>query len=193
MDIKLVKQLREKTGASVLECQKVLEETTGDLIKAEESLRKKGQKIVDKRAGRETKAGIIGIYLHSNEKVAAMVELTCETDFVARNNEFKELAHDLAMQVVATSPLYLSPEEVPAEIIEKEKEIYQVELKKEKKPVAVIEKIIEGKLNKYFENNCLSKQKFIKDDQLTIEDLIKLKIAKIGENIQIRRFVKLEI
>jgi elongation factor Ts len=193
MDIKLVKQLREKTGASMIECQKAVDEAKGDLVKAEEILRKKGQKIVDKKAGRETKFGIIGVYLHSNEKVTGLVSISCETDFVARNAEFKELAHDLAMQVVAAHPTYLTPEDIPTEILAKEKEIYSAELKKEKKPEAMINKILEGKLAKFFEEQCLMKQKFIKDDKSTVEDLVKAKIAKLGENIKVKKFFKFEI
>lgn len=193
MNLNLVKQLREKTGASVLECQKALNETKGDLEKAEEILRKKGQKIVVNKAGRITKSGLLGVYLHSNEKIAAIVEVNCETDFVARNSEFKELAHDLAMQAAATNPLYLKPEDVPADVLAKEKEIYQAELKKEKKPEQIINKIIEGKLEKYFQANCLMKQPFIKDDKITIYDLVKAKIAKTGENIQVKRFIRFEI
>lgn len=193
MDIKLVKQLREKTGVSMIECQRAIEEANGDLVKAEELLRKKGQKIVDKKVGRATNAGIIGVYLHSNEKVAGLVEINCETDFVARNAEFKELAHDIAMQIVAAYPNYLTPEDVPVDILDKEKEIYAEELKKEKKPEAVVNKILEGKLAKFFEAQCLMKQRFIKDDKLTIEDLVKAKIAKLGENMKVKKFVRFEI
>lgn len=202
MDLLLVKQLREKIGASVLDCQKALEETKGDLSKAEEILRKKGQKIVASKSQRTTKAGILGVYLHSNEKIAAIVEVNCETDFVARNSEFKELAHDLAMQVAATNPSYLKPEDVPVEVLEKEKEIYRAEIKssfakatedKKKKPAPIIEKIIQGKLEKFYQANCLMKQSFIKDDKITIEDLVKAKIAKLGENIQVKRFIRFEV
>lgn len=193
MDINLVKQLREKTGVGFQDCQKALEESQGSLEKAIEILRKRGQKIVVAKAGRQTKVGIIGVYLHNNEKIAALVELACETDFVARNKEFKELAHDLAMQVVAMKPLYLQPKDVPKEILEKEREICREELKKEKKSDNVLEKIIEGKLEKFYETICLLKQPFIKDQNLKIEDLVKSKITKLGENIQIRRFVRFEI
>jgi len=199
----LLKKLREKTGAGFQDCQKVLAETNGDLVKAEEILRKKGQKIVAVKSARQTKAGLIGVYLHSNEKIAALVELGCETDFVARHSEFKELAHDLAMQVAAMNPLYLKPEDVPPDILEKEKEIYREELsakggsasgvKKEKKPAKILERIIEGKLEKNYETTCLLRQSFIKDQNLKIEDLIKSKIARLGENIKIRRFVRFEI
>jgi elongation factor Ts len=193
MDLNLVKKLREKTGAGVLSCQKALEEANGDLEKAEEILRKKGEKIASSKINRETRAGIIGVYLHSNEKIAAVVELLCETDFVAKNKEFKDLAHDLAMQIAATNPLYLKPEDVPTEILEKEKEIYYQEIKDEKKPPQVIEKIVQGKLEKFYQTNCLMKQPFIKDEKITVEELIKSKIAKLGENIQIKGFKRFEI
>lgn len=192
-DYNLVKKLREKTGAGMVNCQKALEETNGNLEKAEEILRKKGQKIAAAKSERITKAGLIGVYLHSNEKIAAMVEVSCETDFVARNKEFKELAHDLAMQVAAANPSYLKPEDVPKEVLEKEKEIYREEMAKEKKPPQILEKIIAGKLEKFFENICLLKQPFIKDQNIKIEDLIKSKIAKLGENIQVKRFIRFEI
>jgi len=173
-DYELIKKLREKTGASLLDCQKVLAETRNDIKKALEILRKKGQKIVAAKIDRLTKAGVIGFYLHSNEKIAALVELSCETDFVARNQEFKELAHDLAMQVAAMNPLYLKPEDIPKEVLKKEE-------------------IIEGKLEKFYEITCLLKQSFIKDQNIKVEDLLKSKIAKLRENIQIRRFVRFEI
>jgi len=192
-DFNLIKKLREKTGAGVISCQKALEEAGGNLEKAEEILRKKGEKVAAAKSERTTKAGLIGVYLHSNEKIAALVELACETDFVARNSEFRELAHDLAMQVAAANPSYLSPEDVPKDILEKEKEIYQEEVAKEKKPPQILEKIIAGKLEKFFENVCLLKQPFIKDQNIKIEDLIKSKIARLGENIQIKRFIRFEI
>ncbi|MCX7778886.1 MAG: elongation factor Ts [Patescibacteria group bacterium] len=193
MEFNLIKQLKEKTGAGFQDCQRALAETKGDLVKAEEVLRKRGQKIIASKTNRLTKSGIIGVYLHSNEKIAALVELTCETDFVARNKEFKELAHDLAMQVAATNPLYLRPEDIPHEIVEKEKEIYQAELAREKKPTKILEKIIEGKLEKFYETVCLLNQPFIKDEKIKIVDLIKNKIAKLRENIQIKRFIRFEI
>ncbi|MFN3301685.1 MAG: translation elongation factor Ts [Patescibacteria group bacterium] len=193
MNIDLIKKLRERTGAGILDCQKALSETKGDLEKAEEILRKKGQKIVASKSQRETKAGIIGVYLHNNERVAALVELACETDFVAKNKEFKELAHDLAMQIVAMNPLYIKPEDIPQEILEKEKEIYREEMAKEKKPANILEKIIEGKLEKFYQTVCLLKQPFIKDQNIRIEDLIKTKIARLGENIQVKRFIRFEM
>lgn len=192
-DLNLIKQLRERTGAGMMDCKEALEESRGDFAKAEEILRKKGQKIVASKSQRVIKAGTIGTYLHSNEKIAALVEVGCETDFVSRNAEFKELAHDLAMQVAATNPSYLGPEDVPAAVLEKEKEIYRTEVQNSKKPAQIIEKIIEGKLEKFYQANCLMKQSFIKDEKITIEDLVKAKIAKLGENIQVRRFIRFEI
>lgn len=193
MDIELIKKLREKTGAGLLDCQKALEEAKGNLEKAEEILRKKGEKIAASKSGRTTNAGLIGFYLHSNERIAALVELNCETDFVAKNQEFRELAHDLAMQVAATDPLYLKPEDIPKEILEKERKIYQEELAEKNLPPHLLEKAIEGKLEKFYQQTCLLKQPFIKDEKIKIEDLIKSKIAKLKENIQIKRFVRYEI
>jgi len=193
MDLALVKKLREKTGAGFQDCQRALEEANNCFETAIEILRKRGQKIAADKSERITKNGVIGVYLHSNERVAAMVELACETDFVARNKEFKELAHNLAMQIVAMKPSYIKPEDIPQEVLDKEKEIYQGEVAKEKKPPQVLEKIIAGKLEKFYENVCLLKQLFIKDQNVKIEDLIKAKIAKLGENIQVKRFVRYEI
>jgi len=193
MDLVLIKKLREKTGAGFQDCQRALEEANNCFETAIEILRKRGQKIAADKSERITKNGVIGVYLHSNERVAAMVELACETDFVARNKEFKELAHNLAMQIVAMKPSYIKPEDIPQEVLDKEKEIYQGEVAKEKKPPQVLEKIIAGKLEKFYENVCLLKQLFIKDQNVKIEDLIKAKIAKLGENIQVKRFVRYEI
>ncbi len=201
IDINLVKKLREKTGVGFLDCQNALSETGGDLDMALEVLRKRGQKIAAIKAERSIKVGIIGIYIHSNERIAAMVELGCETDFVAKNKEFKELAHDLAMQIAATNPLYLKPDDIPLEVVKKEKEIIREEMSvkggsavgKKKIDTKVLEKIIEGKLEKFYETVCLLKQPFIKDQSIIIEDLIKAKIAKLGENIQVRRFARFEV
>lgn len=189
----IIKQLREQTGAAVLNCKKALEQTEGDVNKAIEILRKEGQKIVDKKSSRATREGLIGSYVHGNGKTAALVEINCETDFVARNEEFKNLVHNLAMQIVAASPKYLSPEDIPAEILEKEKEIYREQLLKEGKPEKMLDKIMEGKLQKYYQETCLLKQLFIKDDKLTIENLVKQAITKLGENIQVKRFVRFSL
>ena len=185
----IIKQLRQETGAAMADCLKVLEETKGDIDKAIEILRKQGQKIINKKSQRTAKEGLIGNYVHGNNKIAALVEVNCETDFVARNEEFKNFVHDLAMQAVATNPKYLSTEDIPAEEIEKEKEIYKEQLKKERKPENIIDKIIEGKLQKYYQEVCLLRQPFIKDDQIIIKELIEKFIVKLGENIQIKRFV----
>jgi len=189
----LVKKLREKTGAGIVDVKEALEESKGDEEKAIEILRKKGEAIAQKKQDREISQGMIACYVHSDNKAAALVQLNCETDFVARNDEFKQLGRDLAMQVVAMNPQYLSPEEIPQEVIEKEREIILEQLKDEKKPKEVLEKIVEGKLNKFFEEVCLLKQKFIKDDKKKIEDLLTEKIAKIGENIKISRFVRFSL
>ena len=194
IDNKLVVQLRQQTGAGILECRAALEAAGGDITKAIEELRKKGAiKAAKKSAERETKEGIIYSYTHSNSRVGTIFELSCETDFVARNKDFQELAHDLAMQIVAMSPLFVKPKDVPAELLEKEKEIYREQLKKEGKPEEMIEKILVGKLNKYYEEVCLLKQHFIKDEDITIEELINQKIAVIGEKIEIKRFARFEI
>lgn len=193
IDIKIIQKLRQETGAGMLDCQKALQESKGDLEEAKRILRKKGKKIANQKENRETKAGLIEAYIHAGGKVGAMIELTCETDFVARNEEFKNLAHDLAMQVAATNPLYLTPEDIPEEVLEKEKEIIKDQLSDDKKKPEIIDKIIQGKLDKYFSEVCLLKQPFIKDDKLTIEDLIANKIAKIGENIKIKRFVRFSL
>ncbi len=191
-DSKIVKNLRQATGAGILECKKALEEAKGDLDKAVEILRKRGQKILDKKQDRKVKEGLIESYVHSNGKIGVLVEVVCETDFVARNREFKELAHDLAMQVAAVCPYWVKPEDVPQEVLEKEREIAKEGLPKDK-PAQVIEKIIEGKIKKFYAQTCLLEQTFIKDEKLTIRELVKEKVAKLGENIQVRRFVRFQI
>lgn len=191
---KLISQLREQTGAGIVECKNALEEAAGDLEKAIEILRKKGEiKAAKKTAERTTKEGLIHAYIHANGKVGAMIEVSCETDFVARNEEFKTLVHDLAMQVAATNPLYIKPENVPEEVIAKEKEMYLEEIRGQEKPPSVVEKILQGKLEKYFEDVCLLKQPFIKDEDITVEELINQKIAKIGEKIEVKKFIRFQI
>lgn len=188
-----VKELRDQTGAGMMAAKQALTEADGDLDRAVELLRKKGQKIADKKSSREMNEGTIGVYLHSNGKIAALVAITCETDFVARNQSFIDLANELAMQVVAMSPQYVKPEEVPAAVVAKEQEIYQAELKESGKPAAVIEKIVAGKLEKFYSEVCLLKQAYIKDDKLTIEQWLTEKIAKIGENINVKAFVRYQL
>jgi len=193
MDLKQVKELRDLTGASIMDCRNALEEAKGNFEKAQEILKQKGQVIADKKESRETKAGLIEAYIHMNGKVGVLVDLRCETDFVAKNPLFKELAHDLALQVAAMSPIYVSPDNIPEEIINKEKEVYQLELKDSNKPEKIINQIIEGKLQKWYQEVCLIKQPFIKNQDQIIEDVLKEYIAKIGENIKINRFVRFEI
>lgn len=193
-DPKAIINLRNLTGAGLVDCQKALDESGGDLAKAQEILRKKGEaKATKKLQERQTKEGIVYSYIHSNNKVGAMLELFCETDFVARTEDFKNLARDIAMQIAAMSPEYLNSDQIPAEVIEKKKEVYREQLKAEGKPEAMIEKILAGKLQKFHEENCLLNQPFIKDEKIKIEDLIKQAIAKIGEKIEIGKFIRFQI
>ena len=193
VDAKTVAQLREMTGAGIMDAKKALDEAGGDLTKATEILRKKGIVKAAGKAERETKEGRVWSYVHANGKVGAMIEVLCETDFVARNEAFVELCKELAMHVCAADPLYVRREQVSPEIIEKEKQIYLEETANQAKPENIVEKIVEGKLNKYFSETCLLEQTFIKDDTKTIEELIKEKIALLGENIQVNRFSRFNI
>lgn len=188
-----VKKLREKTGAGVVDCKKALEETKGNMEEAIELLRKKGLAQAQKKSSRTTKEGVIGYYIHHNNKLASLVELRCETDFVAKTDDFKRLAEDLSMQVAATGPRFVKIEDVPEEVINKEKEIIREQLKNEKKPENVIEKIIEGRIQKFYEEAVLLEQPFIRDDKKKIKELIAEVIAKTGENIQVARFVRLQL
>jgi len=191
-NIENVKKLREQTGAGVLDCQKALKEANNDLDKAIEILRKKGQKIMAKKQSRCTNEGIVESYIHTNNKIGVLVVLVCETDFVARNKEFKELAHDLAMQIAANNPQWIKPEDIPSEIVKKEKELIQENLSQDK-PQQVQDKIIQGKLNKFYAEVCLLEQPFIKEEDKKIKELIQEKVAKLGENIQISQFIRFEI
>jgi elongation factor Ts len=189
----MVKELREATGAGVLDCKQALQENDGDFERAVEFLREKGIAAAAKRSHREAKEGLIGSYIHAGSRVAALVEVNCETDFVARTAEFQELAHDLAMQVVAAKPSYLRPEDVPAEVVEKEKAIYRAQMEDSGKPEHVVERVVDGKLAKFYEEACLFRQPFIKDSAMTVGDLIQDRNALLGENIVVRRFVRYEI
>jgi len=189
VDTKTISELRARTSAGMVDCKNALEEAGGDADKAAEILRKKGIAKADKKGERQVKEGLIHAYVHSNNKVGALVEVLCETDFVARNEKFQEFVHDIAMQVVAGGALYLTPDEVPAEVVAKEREIAAEEFAGSGKPQEVVDKIVDGKINKYYEEVCLMNQKFIKDDSLTIEQLVKETIGTIGENIQVKRFV----
>jgi elongation factor Ts len=187
----MVKELREETGAGVLDCKNILQETDGDFDKAVEYLRQKGLAEAAKRADRVANEGTIGSYVHAGSRVAALVEVNCETDFVAMTDDFLTLAHDLAMQVVAAKPKYLLPEDVPAEVIGAEKERAQME--GSGKPEHVVDKIIQGKLQKYYQEVCLMQQPFIKDEDLTVQEVVTQMAAKLGENILVRRFVRFEL
>lgn len=189
----MVKELRQATGAGVLDCKKALEASNGDFDKAVEYLREKGLAAAAKRAERAANDGLIGIYVHHGSRVAAMVELNCETDFVAQTQEFQTLAHDLAMQVTAAQPQYISRKDVPPEVIEAEKQTYRAQMDGQNKPEHILDRIIEGKLEKFYRDTCILEQPFIKDEDSTVEDLIKSIIAKTGENIVLRRFVRYEI
>lgn len=189
----LIKELREKTQAGMLDCKKALVETGGDLEKAAELLRKKGLASANKRVDRVAKEGIIASYIHGNAKLGVLLELNCETDFVARNEDFQGLAKELCMQVAAANPLYVDIEDVPADELEKEKGIYREQMKDSGKPDNVVEKIIEGKLKKYYSEVCLLEQSYIKDDKVVVRELVKDKIAVYGENITVGRFTRFKI
>ena len=189
----MIKELREATAAGILDCKKALEASGGDLEKAKAYLREKGLAAAVKKADRAAEEGLIEAYVHTGSRVGALIELNCETDFVARTEAFEALAHDLAMQIVATKPLYLTPEDIPLDVLEKEKDIYRVQAGDTGKPEDIIERIVEGKLQKYYQEVCLMKQPFIKDDELTVQDVLTETIAKLGENIVVRRFARFEL
>lgn len=193
IDGKAVMQLREMTSAGIVDAKNALEETNGDLQAAAELLRKKGVIKAASKSERITSEGMVHSYIHSNGKVGTMIELLCETDFVARTDQFKELAHDIAMHIAAANPLYLKPEDVPAALVEKEKEMYTAEIIGSGKPPEIIEKIIAGKLEKYYADVCLLKQAYVKDEDITVDERVKHAIAQLGENIQIRRFVRMSL
>ena len=191
----LVKKLREISGAPMLECKKALEEAGGDQEKAFTVLRKRGQAAAAKKAGRATSEGVVGSYIHAGGKMGVLIEVNCESDFVARNEEFQQLVHDLAMQVCATDPRFIRKEDVTEEVLKKEKEILKVQAATSGKPEAVLDKIVEGRLGKFYEEACLYEQHFIKDTTgaMTIGELITSKIAKFGENITVRRFARFKV
>lgn len=188
----MVKELREKTGAGMMDCKKALVDTNGDMEKAVEVLREKGLAKAAKKSGRVAAEGLVDSYIHGG-RIGVLVEVNSETDFVAKNDEFKQFVRDMAMQVAASNPQYIRREDVPAEIIEKEKEILRVQALNEGKPEKIVDKMVEGRIDKYFKEICLLEQNFIKDPDVTIQDVLNDKIAKIGENISIRRFVRYEV
>ncbi len=188
-----VKQLREKTGAGIMDCKEALSECNGDISKAVDFLRKKGLATAAKRAGRATTEGIIESYIHMDSKLGVLVEINCETDFVAKNDDFKEFAKNIAMHITATNPVSIRPEDVPKETIDKEKEIYRAQVLEMGKPEQIADKIVDGKMKKYFKENCLMNQAYVRDPDITIEDLLNEMVAKIGENITIKRFARFKI
>jgi elongation factor Ts len=193
MSLDKIKKIRELTGAGVVDVKKALEEADGDEAKAVEILKIKGKEKAVKKSERTAQEGVIASYIHSNKKVGAIVKLQCETDFVARNSEFQELAQDIAMHVTAMNPKFISPESVPTELVEKEKEIWKAQMATEKKPEEILKKIMEGKEKKFREEISLLSQPFVKNPDVTISELLAEKIAKTGENIQIGDFSRLEL
>ncbi len=193
IDQQLIIKLRELTGAGIVDCQKALTESNNDFEGAVQVLRKKGQKVAANKQDRITKEGRVHAYIHGNGKAGAMVEVLCETDFVARNEQFIQFAHDVAMHIVATNPLYVRSEDVPSELIEKERMLYEEQMAGESKPEEIKAKIIAGKIAKYYQEVCLLNQPFIKDDSQTVEQYLTGMIAKIGEKIEIRRFSRFSL
>ena len=189
----MVKELRQKTGCGMMDCKRALEKSEGDIQKAIDILREQGMATAAKKAGRIAKEGIIYSYIHPGDKLGVLVEINCETDFVARTEDFKNLAKDVAMQVAATNPLVISRVELKEETIQKEKDIYRAQAKSEGKPEKILDKIVEGKLEKYFQEVCLLEQAFIKDEDRSIHDRLNETIAKLGENITIKRFVRFRL
>jgi len=189
----MVKQLREQTGAGIMDCKEALSECSGDVSKAVDFLGKKGLATAAKRAGRVTTEGIIESYIHMDSKLGVLVEINCETDFVAKNDDFKEFAKNIAMHITATNPVSIRPEDVPKETIDKEKEIYRAQVLDMGKPEQIADKIVDGKIKKYFKENCLMNQDYVRDSNITIEDLLNEMVAKIGENITIKRFARFKI
>ena len=190
---KLVKELREKTGAGMMDCKEALAASGGDMAQAVDVLRKKGLATAQKRAGRATSEGTIASYIHMGGKLGVMVEINCESDFVAKNDAFQEFARNIAMHIAASSPLGVRPEDIPEAVVAKEKEIYTAQARETGKPEKVIEKIVEGKLKKFFEDSCLMNQPYVRNPDIRVADLLNELIAKIGENIAIKRFVRYQV
>ncbi|MBZ5702542.1 MAG: translation elongation factor Ts [Acidobacteriia bacterium] len=189
----LVKELRERTSAGFSDCRAALVEAGGDLEKAISVLRKKGQAAAAKKAQREASEGLVGSYIHAGGKIGVLVEVNCESDFVARTEAFQHLCHEVAMHIAALDPRYVRREEVTPEMLEKEREIYREQARATGKPEAIIEKIVSGKMEKFYEENCLYEQHFIKDESVSITEMINQAIAKLGENISVRRFVRFKV
>lgn len=188
-----VKQLRDLTGASMMQCKKALEESAGNIEEAKKIMQKAGSKIAEKKGDRETAEGMIGSYVHTNGKSGVIVEVDCETDFVARGDEFKEFAHDIALHILAMNPVYVSMDEIDPQVVAAKRAEITESVKDEKKPAEIMEKIIEGKVKKHFEDICLLTQPFVKDPGITVGTLLTEKIAKFGENVKIKKFARLAI
>ncbi len=189
----LVKTLRERTGAGMMDCKAALAETNGDMEKAVDALRKRGLASAAKKSGRATSEGVVGSYIHMGGKIGVLVEVNCESDFVARTDDFQTLVKELGLQIAAASPLYVSRDEVPADVLEREKAIYREQMASSGKPANVIDKIVEGKLNSYYEQFCLLEQPYIRDPKVKVEDMIKAVIGKLGENIAVARFARFKV
>ncbi len=189
----MVKELRTKTGAGMMDCKEALAAVNGDFEKAIDFLRKKGLSAATKRSSKAAKDGTVASYIHMGGRIGVMVEINCETDFVAKTEDFQTMARDIAMHVAASNPLYVRPEEIKEDVLNREKEIYRSQLREEKKPEKIWDKIIEGKLKKYYEDVCLVEQKFVKNQDITVGTLISNMIAKTGENIVIRRFARFQL
>ena len=189
----MVKELRDKTNAGMMDCKKALTETEGDMEKAVDFLRQKGLAVAQKRAGRATSEGTIQTYIHAGGKLGVMVEVSCETDFVAKTDDFKDFTRDIAMHVAASSPIAIQREEVSAELVAREKEIYKQQALESGKPEQIVDKIVTGKMDKYFSEVCLLEQSFVKNPDLTVQDLLNEVIAKMGENIAIKRFARFQV
>jgi elongation factor Ts len=185
-----VKELRDRTGLGMMECKSALKESRGDVDKAINILRKKGFSRAQNKMSRDTAEGIIGSYIHMNGKIGVLVEVNCESDFVARNEEFQEMVKNIAMHIAAANPKYVSPEEIPQDVLNEEKEIFREQFKDSNKPPEIVDKIVLGKLNKFYEEVCLLDQKYIKDDKVSIKEYVASFIAKFGENIRVKRFAR---
>jgi elongation factor Ts len=190
---KLVNELRQRTGIGMMDCKKALQETDGDIEKAIIYLRKKGYDRAKEKMDRETTEGVVGSYIHSDNKLGVLVEVNCESDFVARNKEFKNLVKNVAMHIAAADPKYVTSDEIPEEVIEKEKEIILEQFKDSEKPPEILDRIVQGKMKKFYSEVCLWNQPYIKDDKITIEKLVSSHITKFGENIKIKRFARFSI
>lgn len=188
-----VNDLRQRTGAGMMDCKKALTETKGDVEKAIEYLRKKGIASAEKKAGRETKQGSISAYIHGGGRIGVLLEVNCETDFVARNENFQEFCKDIAMQVAATNPRFLNREAVPTSVIQKERELLKEQMREQKKPENILDKIIDGKIEKFYQENCLLEQAFVKNPDISVDNHLKETVGKIGENIVVSRYVRYEL